>query len=140
MLKALEKYWPLISLLLLAILLAAFLFWPSMARALTTAMLILSISVAGFFVARRQIHAYRENKIDRAALVRNIFVETAGTLIAMALAAFLIRQVAGTIISFASGAVSILLMVAASVLIGLMAGILVKLTWGKLAKSESKNS
>jgi O-antigen ligase len=69
MLTTLEKRWPLISLVLLLALLASLFLWLGVRSPLTTALLIIALGAAVFFVVRRQVQAYRDGKIGGGRLV-----------------------------------------------------------------------
>ena len=86
MLTRLEKHWPMISLVLLIILIVALVFSPASAKTFSSLVLLLGIGMAILFIIRRQVEAYRAGKIDRAAMLRSIFFEVLGLLLAMALA------------------------------------------------------
>ena len=135
--KTIERYWPLISFLLLLALLVALVFSPSSAGTLAIAMLILSLGMAIFLIVRRQIQTYRQNQIDRATLARNIYFEVLGLLITIALAILLAQLIAGSINPLmGSGWLSVGITIGFSMLGGLGAAWLVKVTWGRLVKSK----
>ena len=131
----LEKYWLLISILLLFVLLFALIFSPSSAGALAIVMLFLSLGMAIFFIVRRQVQAYRENKIGRATLARNIYFEVLGLSLTIAMSILLAQLIAGAINPLmGSGWLSVGITIGLSMLGGLGAAWLVKATWGRLVK------
>jgi hypothetical protein len=144
-LKLLEKYWPLISILLLLALLACLLFWPGIARPLGLTVLLVSLTVGMLLVSQKHLRAYRQGQLDRPALVRNLAVEISGVLLTFAAVLFLAGRVAQTaglaagsaaeVRWLGSGTVAGLL---AGVLVGLVLGLavgwLVQVTWGRLVK------
>ena len=137
MISFLESRWPIISILLLFVLLFALIFSPSSAGTLAIAMLILSLGMAVFFIVRRQIQSFRENKIGRATLARNIYFEILGLLITIALSILLAQLIAGSINPLmGSGWLSVGITIGFSMLGGLGAAWLVKVTWGRLLKSK----
>ena len=140
MFTILEKRWPIISILLLFVLLFALIFSPSSVGTLAIAMLILSLGMAIFFIVRRQVQTYRENKIDRATLARNIYFEVLGLSLTIALSILLAQVIAGTINPLmGSGWLSIGVTIGLSMLGGLGAAWLVKVTWGRLVGPETFN-
>ena len=135
MIHAFEKCWPIISTLILLALLIALIFCPSSAGTFAIAMLILGLGMALLFIVRRQTRAYKENKIDRSALTRNIFFEALGLLLTVALSILLAQIVVGTISPLMeNGWLSIGITIGLSMLGGLGAAWLVKVTWGRLTK------
>ncbi len=135
MFKIIEKYWPIISILLLLVLIAVLLFAPIVVGAFAIAMLILSLSIAIFFIVRRQMQVHRKNKIDRATMLRNIFFEVLGLSLTIALSVLLAQIVARTISPLmGNGWLSIGIVFGLSMLGGVGAAWLVKVTWGRLTK------
>ncbi len=135
MLTFLESRWPLISIFLLLVLLAALVFFPPAAGTLAIVILLLSVGMSIFLVVNRQIRAYCENKIDRAVLARNIFVEIVGILLAIVLALFFAQLAIRMIASLVGGGwLSIVIALLTAILVGMGVNWLIKVTWGRLAK------
>ncbi|MCL4530431.1 MAG: hypothetical protein M1282_13590 [Chloroflexi bacterium] len=133
MLNNLESRWPFLSILLLLILLAGSIFSPALTGILARLVLMLGPGMAIAFIICRQAQAYRAGKIDTAAMVRHIFFEVLGLLLAMALAILLSQVAAGLAVPLlGSGLVSTVILMIAVVLLGLGAAWLVKVTWGRL--------
>jgi uncharacterized membrane protein YoaK (UPF0700 family) len=78
MFKTLEKYWSIISILLLLILIACLLFWPGVSHPLALGMLLVSIVMGITFSVQKHVRAHRKGQLDRPALVRNLVVEISG--------------------------------------------------------------
>ncbi len=89
--------------------------------------------MAILFIVHKQMHAYRENKIDRAEMFRNIYFEVLGQLLAIALAVVLVQIMVGVIpLLVGEGFLGMGIAIASSLLIGLDAMWIVKATWGRL--------
>jgi hypothetical protein len=145
MLKTLEKYWPIISILFIAALLACLLFWPSASRLFGLVVLVLSVTMGIAFTIRKHILAWRKGQIDRSTMIRNSTVDVLGMLITIIAAILIAGRVAQSVGLFAGGAAEsqwpgsgmiagILSGMAAGLLIGLLIGRFVQTTWGRLAK------
>ena len=128
----LEKYWLFITIPLLLILLAVLIFIPSMSGTISVAVLLISLGTAIVFIVRRQLKSYRSGKINRAGVLRNIFIEVVGLLLTIALAFLIVGRLIETM-NLSSGLWEIGIAIFLSLLIGLVIGWLVKVTWGKLA-------
>ncbi len=100
-------------------------------------MFLLGPGMAIFFILAREIRAYRAYQIDQAGMVRNIFFEVLGLLLAIALAILLVQVVIGLVTPFVGGSLTgfVIVMVVA-VLLGLGASWLVNATWGRLIRSS----
>jgi TRAP-type uncharacterized transport system fused permease subunit len=137
MFRSFNKYWPLISIFLLLILLTTLVFSPSSAGTFAIIMLFLSLGMAIFFIVRRQTQAHSENQIDRPTLVRNIYFEVLGLLITIALAVLLAQVIIGIINPLmGNNWLSIGIIIGLSILGGLGAAWLVKVTWDRLIRSK----
>ena len=145
MLKALEKYWPLISILLTLALLDCLLFWPSVSPPLALVVVVLSIGMAILFSVQKHVRAYRQGMLDRPALTRNIFVDVFGTLMIIVAALLLVGRVA-QVVGLAAGRAAESQWPGTGALLGMLAGLLaglpigigiallVQMTWGRLVK------
>lgn len=130
----LQNSWPLISILLLVALAAAIILVPSSAGIFIGLMLLLGPGMAIFFIVAREIWAYRAYQIDQAAMIRNIFFEVLGLLLAIALAILLVQVVIGLITSFVGGSSGLVIVMVTAMLVGLGASWLIKVTWGELIR------
>ncbi len=89
-----------------------------------------------FFIMRREIRAYRAYQIDQGAMVRNIFFDVLGLLLAIALAVLLVQVVVGLMTPFVGNSLTgFVIILVVAVLVGLGASWLVKTTWGRLIKA-----
>ncbi len=143
MFKALEKFWPIVSIFLTLALLASLFFWPGAARLFSLTVMGLSLSAIVVFSVRRHVQAYQDGKVPRQLVARSIAIDVSGILVSMAVALLVARwigvhaaQVAGKIWGVTAG-------VLAALLAGLAAGFGVSLSvrwsWGKLTKPRHPN-
>ncbi|MCL4527877.1 MAG: hypothetical protein M1282_00495 [Chloroflexi bacterium] len=91
--KIVQKYQSFISVLLLLVLLAGLVFFPASASALASFMFVLGPGTAIAFIVNRQVKAHHTEHIDCAYMLRNIFFETLGLLITIALSVVLVQIV-----------------------------------------------
>ena len=99
---------------------------------LTIAVFTITVMVI-FFKWLRQ---YKEGKITRTILVRNIFLEIIGILLAMTLAGLLGRYIAQiATVQIANELVKLIAGILIGLLVGMGVGLLVKRTWGRWLKA-----
>jgi hypothetical protein len=141
--KALEKFWPIISLLLILALLVSLLFWPAPARSLSEIVLFVGIGMAVFFTIRRNWQAHQQGKITRARFVRSTILDLIGLALTMAAALWLggaaaafSTRLAGQYAAQRAGASSLAVIAGllAAVTAGFLAGWLVQHAWESLMK------
>jgi hypothetical protein len=129
MISVIEQLWPRITILLLLALIVSFLLFPSQANRFPPSLFIFSMAVAIALLLWRPIEAYRAGILDRAALLRQIFIDLAGFLFQVG-AAMLAGRVAGAAGNAHWGPLPGLLSAfAAAFLAGMGAGML----WRRLA-------
>src|SRR5690242_11801710 len=144
MLKTLEKNWPYLSILLLLVLLAAPFAWPQATSTLGIIAIILGVGAVIVFRVAGHVRAYREGKLERAGLARNILVDVPGLLLTMAAAA-LAGRAAGQFAAEAAGnagwdgLAQLLSALLAGLAAGMAVGLGVKAVWGRLAKPVTPN-
>jgi len=127
-------------LVILVLTLAAWLF-PAAAPALAIGLVLISLGFAIFAAVRKHRTAYLLGRITRSAYVRNIFLDVAGMLLAVACAGLLGRYVAQMLAGPTDNA---LIRMVAGILIGMLvgiaAGLLVNWAWRRLlVKASLKN-
>ena len=136
MLKTILSNWLIPAIAITFLLLAVSFFVPGWARVITGIIFSFILGIAILPAVGRQRKLYRENRISRAVLARNVLYEVMGILLAMALAFLLGRyvleiateQISNVLIKFVAG-------VAISLLAGMGAGFLVKRAWSRLGIS-----
>jgi hypothetical protein len=126
-------------LLLLVLILSAWLL-PSATPALGIALIVISLSLAFFAILRRHRAAYRQGKITRGVLVRNIFLDMFGILLAVALAGLLARYVVGIVTGpIGSATARVVAGIVLGLLVGIVIGTLVNTLWGRFAKTSPRS-
>ena len=138
MLKTILNNWLIPAVILIVTLLAAYFFGAGWAGVMVAALFCLTLTGAIFVILREQRKLYREKRISRIQLVRNVLFQVAGVLLAMALASVLGRwivdaatqQISNGLIKFITGMV-------VGLLAGMGVGFLVKQMWGRLADSNA---
>lgn len=144
--KTLEKYWLVISAIILLFILAAFLLWPAVTQPLSGILIIAGLGIAIIFSIRRHLQSIQQGKISRNAAIRNIIIETLGILLSVAAAVWLTGKAASwivPIIAYAAEAArpgmglpaGILAGLLVALCIGLGVGFLMRWGWSKLVKS-----
>ncbi len=133
----LKKHFALISILFLVVFVVCAWKFSSAAPLVGIVFLGVSLGIAIFAVVAKHWSAYREGKLTRFAVARNIGLDVFGILLAMALAALLSRYVSELVASQVDGA---LLRFVAGILVGLLVGIgvgmLVRKTWGHFVRTS----
>lgn len=127
-----------IPFLLLLVLLLSMWLLPSATSVLGIVLIVLSLALTFFTIFRKHHTAYLQGKLTRVALVRNMFLDVFGILLAVVLAGLLGRYVAGLVTRPISNDLWRLI---ATILIGLLVGIgvglLVNRAWGRFVKTSS---
>ncbi len=135
----LKKYFLLISILFLVLLALSAWKFPSVAPVIGVIFLCFSLGMAIAAIVVKHRAAYREGKLTRFALARNIFLDVFGILLAMALAALLAQYVGNLIAKQVDGE---LLRFVVAMLVGLLVGIgvgtLVNRLWGRFSKLSAE--
>jgi membrane-bound metal-dependent hydrolase YbcI (DUF457 family) len=148
MLKRIEKYWPFISLLLLAVILAFQFFRPADIRPLSLIVMGVGLGAVIAFTTQRHVQAHREGKTTRQALVRDILVDVLGALLTMALVILAGGRAgvyAGQVIGREAEAIragwgipaGILAGVLAGLMVGFCVGWLVQKIWERMKKAKA---
>jgi len=83
MLTSLEKYWPLISILLLIVLLASLWLWPEMQGPLSLAIIIVSVGMLLAFTIHRRVEETRKGLLERSTMTRLIILDSVGILLVL---------------------------------------------------------
>lgn len=136
MLKVLLGNWFVPGIVFIVALFAVYLFAPLWAGVAAGIIIFIILAMAIFSVVQNQRKLYREKRISRNDLVRNVFYEGMGILLAMIMA-FVIGKY---ITEIATGQIgNDLIRFAAAIVIGLLTGMgvgfVVKRTWGHLVKA-----
>jgi hypothetical protein len=129
----LETHWPKLALLLTLSLLAGLFFAPALAQGFATPFIVLTLGMGLLLLALRHWRAYREGKLTRLELARNVFVETASLLLVVVLARF----VGGLVAGFVGEGYGWLLGLLSALVVGAAAGLAVQKTLGRLSKGGS---
>ena len=136
MLKTLLSNWLIPAIVLIVALFAAFFFGTGWAGVIVLVILGLILVMAIVFILQGQKNLYREKRISRAKLVRNVLFEVTVILVAMLLAALLGRYIADIATAQVShGLMKFMLGILIGLLAGMGVGFVVKQTWGRLAKA-----
>ena len=138
MLKTILSNWLIPAIVITFVLLTASLFVPSWAGVVAGVMLSLILTVAIFSVVQNQMKMYREKRISRSQMARNVLYDVVGILLAMIFASMIGRyateiatqQIGQTLPGFAAGIV-------VSLLAGMSVGFVVKRTWFARQRSRS---
>ena len=136
MLKVLLGNWFVPAIVFIFALFAVYFFAPLWAGVAAGIVIFLILAMAIFSVVQNQTKLYREKRISRNDLVRNVFYEGMGILLAMIMAFVIGRYIT----EIATGQIGNgLIRFAAAIVIGLLTGMgvgfLVKRTWGQLVKA-----
>jgi len=108
---------------------------PSATPALGMALIVISLSIAFYSVFRKHRMAYLEGKLTRAAFVRNTYLDVFGILLAVALAGWLGRYVAGVVVMpIRNDLIRLLAGAVIGLLVGAGVGTLVCRLWGRFIK------
>jgi hypothetical protein len=135
MLKTILSNWLIPAIVLILVLFIAYFFASGLAVIIAGMIFFFILAMGIFSVVKNHVKLYREKRISRTALARNIFVEVTGILLMMILAAALGRyvtemamnQIGHTLLGFAAA-------IAFGLLAGMGLGFLVKQTWSRAAK------
>ena len=138
MLKTILTNWLIPAIVITFVLLAASLFVPGWAGVIAGVILFLILSVAILSVVQNQMKMYREKRISRSQMARNVLYEVVGILLAMIFASMIGRyateiatqQIGQTLPGFAAGIV-------VSLFAGMSVGFLVKRTSYARQRSQS---
>jgi len=138
MLKTILTNWLIPAMVITFVLLAASLFVPGWAGVIAGVILFLILTVAILSVVQNQMKMYREKRISRSQMARNVLYDVVGILLAMLFASMIGRfateiatqQIGQTLPGFAAGIV-------VSLLAGMSVGFLVKRTWFARQRSRS---
>jgi O-antigen/teichoic acid export membrane protein len=145
MIKIIEKYWPLISILFIFAIIGSLFYWPGVSHSLATIVMVLGAGMVILFAVQGHVREYRQGRIDRRRLALHIVVDISGILITMAVVIVAARAV-GEYVGLAVGKAAesakpglgipaaIVSGLAAALIVGLMVGYVVRLLWGKLTK------
>ncbi|HMB23558.1 MAG TPA: hypothetical protein VKP08_12030 [Anaerolineales bacterium] len=127
-----------IPFLLLLVMLLSIWLLPSATPALGIALVVVSLVLAFFSVWAKHRTVYHEGRITRIVLVRNVFLDMFGILLAMTLAILLARYVVGIATQPIDNDTARLI---ASILIGMLVGIVVGMSvngiWGRFVKTSA---
>jgi len=138
MLKTILTNWLIPAMVITFVLLATSLFVPGWAGVVAGVILFLILTVAILSVVQNQMKMYREKRISRSQMARNVLYDVVGILLAMLFASMIGRfateiatqQIGQTLPGFAAGIV-------VSLLAGMSVGFLVKRTWFARQRSRS---
>jgi predicted membrane protein len=127
-----------IPFLLLLVMLLSMWLLPSATPALGIALVMISLALAFFSVLMKHRTAYREGRITRMLLLRNVFLDMFGILLAMTLAMLLAKYVAGIATQPIDNDLARLI---ASIIVGMLVGIAVGMSvngvWGRFVKTSA---
>ncbi len=126
-----------IPLLLILALILSMLLLPSATPVLGIALIVISLSLAFFTIFRKHRTTYLQGRLTRAALVRNIFLDMFGILLAVVLAGLLGRYLAGVLTRPINNDTARLIAgITIGLLVGIGAGLLVNRAWGHFVKTH----
>ncbi len=95
MISFLQKYFPLVSIVLLIALIASLFFYPSISSRVGIVLLIFGLGMALVFTYQKHIGSYKRGEITRLKFTRNILLDILGLLLTIAAASY-IGSFAGT--------------------------------------------
>ena len=102
MISFLRRYFPFISIALLAALIASLFYYPSVSSEIGIVLLILSLGMALVFTYQKHIGSYKRGEIARLQFTRNILLDSLGLLLTFAATAY-IGGMAGTRLGASDG-------------------------------------
>jgi hypothetical protein len=129
MLKHLEKYRILISIIITAVTLSFLIFWPMYSRTVSQVVFLTSISMAIAFLARKHWQAYVQAECTREKMIRNMSLDLIGLLLTMAAAIYAGGQAGG----WAGLRLGLWAGLAVGFATGFLAAWVVRSLWGKVA-------
>ncbi|HXQ37343.1 MAG TPA: hypothetical protein VN843_25260 [Anaerolineales bacterium] len=135
MFKTILSNWLIPAIALTFVWLAVALFAPGWVGLTAGILIFLIVAMALFGVVQKQTKLYREKRINRITLVRNVLYEVMGILLAM-IVAFVIGRYITEIATeqIGNGLIRFIAAIVISLLAGMSVGFLVKQTWSRLAK------
>jgi hypothetical protein len=83
MFPSLEKYWPLISIALLILLLASLWLWPERQGVLSLAIIVISVGMLFAFTIHRRVEGNRKGLIDQSTMMHMIVLDCVGILLVL---------------------------------------------------------
>lgn len=129
MLNMLQKYAPIISILLLVVLLITLLFYPDTAKILSVALLIFGIGIAILFTIHGNWQTKQSDELSNAQFARNTAIDLLGLALIMLSAMWLGRMAGG----YAGQAWGMIAGIMAGIAIGFGAALVVGNVWGKVS-------
>ena len=137
MLKTILSNWIIPASILIVILFAAYFFGAGWAGLIVVILFCLTLSCAVFTILQEQGTRYRENRISRSQLLRNVLFQVGGILLAMTLASLLGRWIADAATQpISNGLIRFIAGMIVGLLAGMGVGYLVKQMWGLLARQR----
>jgi len=132
MLTVILTYWRILSIVLIFALFAVFFFAPNWASVMAVTAFFLSLTVAIFSVVDKQMEHYQDGPTDRIMLMRKIFFEIMGVMLAIILAGlcgpYIAKITTGQINNDLTRLFAAILI---SLLAGMGIGVLVKWVWAR---------
>ena len=144
MIATIEKHWLIISILLLLVILACFLLWPSMAQTLAWILALSGVVLTTVFIARKYYLYYQQGRIPRRTMIRGFVIEVLGIVVTISLSVWLAGKamvgvlpvVYKTTLAIKPGWVPMVGILAGfliALFVGLGVGLVMRWVWGKLA-------
>ena len=133
MFKTILSNWLIPAIAITFVLLAVSFFAPGWAGMIAGILIFLIVGMSLLGIVRNQAKLYRQQRISRNQLVRNVFYEGTGILLAMILAFSIGRTMIGIAAGWIdNGLIRFVAGIIISLLAGMGVGFLVKRTWGRL--------
>ena len=129
MLKLLQKYAPVISILLLLALITALFFSPPSARLLSTIIIVFGIGTAILFTIHKNWEKHKENELTRPEFIRNTIIDLLGLALVMGAAVWFGRLTG----FYVGGVLGNLAGIVVAMIVGAAVAFVVKKLWGKVA-------
>lgn len=127
-----------IPFLLLLVMLLSIWLLPSATPVLGIALVVISLVLAFFSILTKHRTACREGRITRMILVRNVFLDMFGILLAMTLAILLAKYVVRiATYSIDSDTARLIASILIGMLVGIVVGISVNGIWGRFVKTSA---
>jgi len=127
MITQIEKFWPFLSILFIIVIAISMSVWPAGTRLLSVIIMGLSLTAIVTFTIRRQVQAYRDGKISRPVLARNIVVGVTDILMTMVLVVIASILVTGRVAQAAGKVWGTTVGILSTLVMGLVVGLAVSL-------------
>lgn len=149
MLKFIQKFWPFLSLLLLACVIVSLFIWPTITHGLALSALSLSAGIAIFLTVWRNWQAYKQGQLTRVRFATSLTIDIVGLLTVM-VAVLFVAGLAGKFFGEMAWKASAAKWPGSEQIVGVLAGSIsgvaagfgtgwvMRWVWGKVSKRMQK--